>query len=73
MSLSLSELHHLRDELIKARLGGIREVQDQNGERVVFKSDNEMRAAIEAVNREIQALDRQQPHTIRFKTSKGVL
>ena len=72
MTVERAELIRLRDALIRARLNGVRELQDQSGERLVYKSEAEMRSAIEAVNREIQAHDRRQPHTIVFSTSKGL-
>lgn len=72
MSIDLTELHRLRDALVRARLNGLGELQDQNGERIIYKSDREMQAAIEAVNREIQAAERRQAHTILFRTSKGL-
>ena len=71
-ALSLSELTALRDALIRARLGGVREVRDQNGETVAFKSDAEMVAAIRAAETRIAAFNRSAPTTIRFKTSKGL-
>lgn len=70
--LDLAELHTLRDALIRARLNGLRELVDQNGERIAFKSDTEMRNALDAVSREIQSRQNRSPHTIHFRTSKGV-
>lgn len=67
MGLSLTELHTLRDRLQRARLAGIREVQDTNGERVVYKSESEMAHALDALDREISAMGRKQPHTIIFR------
>jgi len=69
---SLQQLKQWRDSLVESRLSGIRTLVDQNGERVEYKSDSEMRAAIESVNREIQSLERPQPSVIRFQTSKGL-
>ncbi|RXF69902.1 phage head-tail joining protein [Hansschlegelia zhihuaiae] len=68
----LAKLRAKRDALIEARLEGVRELQDQSGERIVYRSDNEMRAAISDVNRLIQDAERASPSTIRFRTSKGL-
>ena len=51
---------------------GVREVRDQNGEAVTFKSDGEMAKAIAAADAEIAALERPRVSTIIFRTSKGV-
>lgn len=72
MALDLQTVIKWRDDLVQARLSGIREVQDQNGERIAYRSDSEMARAIEAAERTIASLkgDRQ-PRTVIFKTSKG--
>lgn len=73
MAASLPDLIALRDALFKARLSGVREVQDSNGERIVYRSDAEMSAALIAADRAIQAA--QSPgsrSTIKFSTSKGL-
>lgn len=72
MALSLEELHRLRDDLVRSRAAGIRELRDSSGETIVYKSDNEMRAAISAVESEISRLTSARPHTILFRTSKGI-
>lgn len=69
---SLAEIVAWRDALFSARLSGIREVQDQNGERVVYRSDTEMAAALAAAERAIAGASARAPHTIRFSTSKGI-
>jgi len=51
---------------------GVREVEDQNGERVAFKSDAEMARAMAAADAEIAALERPRISTVIFRTSKGV-
>jgi hypothetical protein len=73
MALSPSDLERFRDSLIEARLGGVREVRDQNGEAVVYKSDAEMAAALRDVERRIVDFGRSAPpSTIIFATSKGL-
>ena len=72
MALTLRELRQWRENLIELRMKGIREVEDQNGERIAYKSDNEMAAAIRAVDQEIASFTRRIPHTIIFSTSKGI-
>jgi len=73
MALSLTNLQRWRDGLVAARFKGIREVQDQNGERVAFKSDSEMAKAIASADRMIAELQgNAPPSTILFRTSKGI-
>jgi hypothetical protein len=72
MAHTLRELRQFREQLFELRLKGVREVEDQNGERIVYKSDNEMAAAIRAVDLEIASFTRRIPHTIIFQTSKGL-
>jgi hypothetical protein len=69
--LSLDELNGLRAELVRARLGGVREVKDQNGETVTYKSDAEMQAALASVEAEIARLSQTSIRTVRFETTKG--
>ncbi|KTQ95129.1 hypothetical protein NS226_13145 [Aureimonas ureilytica] len=61
-----------RDELVEARLSGVREIQDQNGERIRYASDAEMARAIAAADRMIADATRRPASTIRFATSKGL-
>lgn len=71
-ALSLSDLLTLRDALIRARLNGVREVRDQSGETVTYKSDREMAAALADVEARIAAMQSgAAPNVIRFQTSKG--
>jgi hypothetical protein len=67
-----SELRAWRRALWKARLAGLREVRDGNGETIGYKSDSEMAAAIAAADSEIAALERPRVSTVLFRTSKGV-
>lgn len=71
MALTLSDLQTLRDALIRARLGGVREIQDANGERMSWKSDAEMARALADVEARIAAMQSTPTTTIRFKTTKG--
>lgn len=73
MALSLPDLQRWRDGLVAARLKGVREFQDQNGERVAFKTDAEMAKAIAAADRMIADMQGSTPPaTILFRTSKGL-
>ena len=72
MALTFSELTTLRDELTRARLGGVREIRDQNGESIQYKSDAEMAAALAHVERAIAQFQKTQPNTIVFATTKGL-
>lgn len=72
MTISLARLQDYREKLIEARMGSVREFEDQNGERVVYRSDAEIAQAIIAVNREIQSFERRSPTAIMFRTTKGV-
>lgn len=72
MRITLRELKQWRDSLIELRLKGIREIEDQNGERIVYKSDSEMAAAIRAVEQQIVSFAHRIPHTIILKSSKGL-
>ena len=74
MALTAAQLlQSFRDNLMDALGGGVLSVTDQNGERIVYQSVADLRAAVAAVNREIAALSGQ-PRTgpIRFRTSKGL-
>lgn len=72
MALSLVDLVRWRDELVEARLSGVREVQDANGESVRYGSDRELATALASADRMIAALTRAAPNTFTFKTSKGL-
>ncbi|QGZ94876.1 phage head-tail joining protein [Terricaulis silvestris] len=70
MALDLTSLQTLRDALIRARLGGVREIEDQNGERIAYKSDAEMARAIADVETRIAQLQGGTVNVIRFNNSK---
>lgn len=58
---------------MEARLGGVKVVQDQNGERIEYKSDAEMATAIRAADAVIASMSSgRSPNTILFRTSKGL-
>jgi hypothetical protein len=54
MAIAVSELIEMRDNLIRARAKGVKVLQ-LNGERVEYRSDAEMAAAINALNGQIEA------------------
>ena len=58
---TLSELVAAREALQSARLRGVREVRDSNGETIVFKSDSEMATALASADREIAAMSTGRP------------
>jgi hypothetical protein len=70
--VSIYSLTAWRDSLIESRLGGVREVRDQNGETVVYKSDSEMASAIAFAEKRIAEFNRAMPKTINFLCSKGI-
>lgn len=70
---SLSELIGWRDKLREARLSGVREVRDSNGESIRYATDAEMAKALEYAEGLIDAAHRGSPiTTVRFSTSKGL-
>lgn len=70
MAADPAELEAWRDALFAARMRGLREVRDANGEVITYSSDREMAAAIAAADRALAA--RRPVHTIRFTTAKGL-
>lgn len=66
----IADLIRWRDALVEARLSGIQTLVDQSGERIEYKSDRQMAAAIAAADAAITAATRKQPHTIVFRTQK---
>lgn len=69
---TLQNLIGWRDSLIESRLSGVREVTDQNGEKVTYKSDGEMSDALSYADNQIAQFNRALPKTINFITSKGL-
>ena len=74
MAGAVSTLTTWRDRLQESVVSGVLEVQDQNGERVRYRSQAELQQALASVNRMILAVTLgSQPVTeIRFRTSKGI-
>ncbi|MFC4667121.1 phage head-tail joining protein [Seohaeicola nanhaiensis] len=69
---TLAELTKMRAGLFAARMNGARAFHDANGERVEFKSDNEMAKALAALDAEIAAASgAAKPRVLTFTTSKG--
>lgn len=71
MAIDATELTTLRDNLVRARAKGVRELQ-MNGERVRYGSDAEMAAAIAALDTRIARIAASRPSAVRFSSSKGV-
>ena len=70
---TLGQLAAARDALFTARIQGVRELRDSNGDSVTYKSDSEMAAALSALDSEISKLTQGQPaRRIMFTTSKGL-
>jgi histidinol dehydrogenase len=70
--LNLPQMQQWKDALIAARLSGVREIYDQNGEKVAYKSDSEMAAALAFAEKQISDFHRSTPRTIVFATHKGI-
>lgn len=70
MALGGDTLEALRDELLKARAKGVRTLQI-NGERVEYKTDAEMAAAIADLEARIKRVSSHTPGIVRFRASKG--
>lgn len=68
---ALADLQAFRQRLVRALASDVRELQDQNGERVVYRSVAEIRSALAAIESEI-ARATGKPQVILFKTSKGL-
>lgn len=51
---SLPELVAFRERLIEATYSGVRSVQDATGERIEYRSQRELMAALQSINRAIQ-------------------
>lgn len=68
---TVAELTKMRADLFAARMSGTREFQDSNGERVQFKSDNEMAKAMAAIDAELALVNGPSPRVLHFTTSKG--
>jgi hypothetical protein len=70
--LSLHELLQLRNELIRARMSGVRTIRDQNGEELTYRSDREMAGALAHLESLISAKrSGATANVIKFRTTKG--
>lgn len=72
MAVSVHGLIKWRDDLIELRLSGAREFHDQNGEKIIYKSDLEMATALAFVDKQIAEFYRAIPKTINFNCTKGI-
>lgn len=69
---SVQRLQEYREQLQDARFSGVQSITDQNGERLVYRSQAEIERAIAALDSEIAQLQRGRMALIRLQTSKGV-
>lgn len=70
---TLENLIRWRDNLRENRASGVMEFEDQNGERVRYKSDQQMAAALADIDHQIAEINgRATPSSFHFQTSKGV-
>lgn len=66
-------LEQYREQLQDARFSGVQSLTDQNGERVVFRSQAEIERAVAAIDAELRALQQPRQPSVRYlATSKGV-
>lgn len=70
MAMTVQELTDMRDALIRARAKGVRTLQVA-GERVEFKTDDEMARAINDLDARIRRASGTRPGVVRFSSSKG--
>lgn len=70
--VTVEELRKARSELIRLRAQGIMTLTDQNGESITYKTDSQMASALAALDSEIRRLERGNPTTIAFVTTKGL-
>lgn len=70
--MTLEQLIAARSKLLDARLSGVREFRDQNGETVRYATDSEMARALASIDAEINRLTGRPVSTIKFSTSKGL-
>lgn len=71
MTIPADELQTMRDELVRARAHGVREVEQRN-ERVKYGSDAEMAKAIQDLDALIARATGARPNRIGFSASKGL-
>lgn len=68
----VTKLRDYREKLQDARFTGVRQITDQNGESITYRSDAEIARAIAAIDSEIALLQRGRNALIRLQTSKGL-
>lgn len=68
----ITALRRFRDDLQGARFSGVQSLTDQNGERIVYRSQAEIERAIAAIDSEIAALTRRRSSLIHLHPSKGL-
>lgn len=69
---TVSELRDFRDKLQDARFSGVQSFTDQNGEKLVYRTQAEIERAIAALDSEIAQLQRGRMALIRLQTTKGL-
>jgi hypothetical protein len=69
---TLAQLTAFRDKLLAARFSGVQSITDQNGEKVVYRTESEISRALAAVNSEIAAASRPTSNVVKFNSSKGL-
>lgn len=77
MEFRVFRLKEYREKLQDARFSGIQSFTDQNGERVVYRSQAEIELAIAALDIELAALQNalqntRKPSILYLSTSKGI-
>lgn len=68
---ALADLQSLRDKLLTARASGI-SLLHNGDQRVAYKTDAEMAAAIADLDRRISAMQADRVSTVLFSSSKGL-
>ncbi|RRH71977.1 phage head-tail joining protein [Falsigemmobacter faecalis] len=71
MSIPTADMIALRDKLILERARGVRSLQ-MGEEKVEYRSDTEMAAAIADLEMRINRASSHRPATVRFSSSKGL-
>ena len=72
MAIDAARLQTLRDSMVEAAASGVLELVDQNGEKIRYRSVQEINRAIARLDREIAELGGDRSRTLRVKTSKGL-
>lgn len=73
MDWRVQRLLRFREDLQDARFSGIQSFTDQTGERVVYRTQNEIERAIAALDVELAALQNaRKPSILYLSTSKGI-